>query len=68
MSISKELKEQKELKISKKEQYDFWRSIAFSNDPTVPWNNKLQAFDKLCDLCGTQTEKTQKWIIKMEYA
>ena len=66
MSISKATKELKKLILTKKEQYDFYKGIAFSTDPSVPWNVKLAAFDKLCDLCGTTAENAKKWIISFD--
>lgn len=52
-----------EFYISKQEQYEFWKSIAYCTDGSIPGNVKLAAFDKLLELCGSQKESAKKWII-----
>lgn len=62
--MGKDTKKEK-FSISKAEQYEFWRSIAYCTDGTIPGNVRLAAFDKMLELCGEQKETQRKWIISM---
>lgn len=59
-------KEEKILKLSKEDQYKFWYDIAYCTDGTITGATRLQAFDKLCDLCGTPKETARKWVLTLK--